>query len=133
MTENHQKRANGRLKACERRLLRKKRTTRARWGTIWLRALIASKNAQKVQTEKEQKKNKKGEYRQEVRPASVIGGADDFAQPLAPVLRAVRSEGATTLRSVAEALNRRGVKSQRGGIWHPSAVANLLARSGAFL
>src|SRR5689334_21277405 len=48
--------------------------------------------------------------------AALIAAADDFAQQLAPVLRAVRSEGATTLRSVAEALNRRGVKSQRGGI-----------------
>ena len=64
--------------------------------------------------------------------AGLIAGADDFAQRLAPVLRAVRSEGATTLRSVAEALNRRGVKSQRGGIWHPSSVANLMSRSAAF-
>jgi DNA invertase Pin-like site-specific DNA recombinase len=65
--------------------------------------------------------------------AALIAGADNFAQRLAPVLQAVRSEGADTLRSIAEALNQRGVKSQRGGIWHPSAVANLLARSGAFL
>lgn len=65
--------------------------------------------------------------------AALIAGADDFAQRMAPVLKAVQSEGANTLRSVAEALNRRGVKSQRVGIWHPSAVANILARSAAFL
>jgi DNA invertase Pin-like site-specific DNA recombinase len=65
--------------------------------------------------------------------AALIAGADDFAQRLMPVLQAVQSEGADTLRSIAEALNRRGVKSQRGGTWYPSAVANLLARSAAFL
>jgi len=37
-------------------------------------------------------------------------------------------EGATTLRSIAHALNRRGIKSPRGGTWHPSSVANLLSR-----
>jgi DNA invertase Pin-like site-specific DNA recombinase len=65
--------------------------------------------------------------------AALVEGADELAQKLAPVLRAVRSEGASTLRSVAEALNRRGVKSPRGGIWHPSSVANLLYRSAGFL
>src|ERR1044072_5527637 len=64
---------------------------------------------------------------------TLLETAEDLAQRLAPVLRAVRSEGSTTLRSMAEALNRRGVKSPRGGIWHPSSVANLLARSATFL
>jgi len=59
--ENHQKRGNGLLKAYDRRLLRKKRKMKARRGTIYLRALIASKNGQKVLMEKVQYKNKKGE------------------------------------------------------------------------
>ena len=65
--------------------------------------------------------------------AALIQGADDLAQRLAPVLRTVRSEGANTLRSTADALNRRGIKSPRGGLWHPSSVANLLYRSAGLL
>jgi DNA invertase Pin-like site-specific DNA recombinase len=60
---------------------------------------------------------------------TLIESAEAIAHGLTPVLRAVRSEGATTLRSIAHALNRRGIKSPRGGTWHPSSVANLLARS----
>jgi DNA invertase Pin-like site-specific DNA recombinase len=60
--------------------------------------------------------------------AAQIEGADKFAKSLEPVVQAVRSEGATTVRAIAQALNRRGIKSPRGGIWHPSTVANLLSR-----
>src|SRR5437868_10924027 len=55
--ENHQKRGNRPLKACARRLPGKKRKTRARRGTIWPRALIASKNAPRVPMEEAHKKN----------------------------------------------------------------------------
>jgi DNA invertase Pin-like site-specific DNA recombinase len=64
---------------------------------------------------------------------TLIESADAIAHRLAPVLRAVRSEGATTLRSIAHALNQRGIKSPRGGTWHPSSIANLLTRSDRFL
>jgi DNA invertase Pin-like site-specific DNA recombinase len=64
---------------------------------------------------------------------TLIESADDFARSLAPALRAIRSEGATTLRSISQALNRRGIKSPRGGKWHPSSVANVLSRSDSFL
>jgi DNA invertase Pin-like site-specific DNA recombinase len=64
---------------------------------------------------------------------TLIESADDFAQSLTPALRAIRSEGATTLRSIAQALNRRAIKSPRGGTWYPSSVANLLSRSDSFL
>jgi DNA invertase Pin-like site-specific DNA recombinase len=60
--------------------------------------------------------------------AAQIEGADKFAKSLEPVVQALRLEGATTLRTIAQALNRRGFKSPRGGTWHPSAVANLLSR-----
>jgi DNA invertase Pin-like site-specific DNA recombinase len=49
--------------------------------------------------------------------ATLIEGAEGLAGRLVPVLRAVRSEGAITLRSIAKALNRRGIKSPRGGTW----------------
>src|ERR1700716_1897587 len=65
--------------------------------------------------------------------AVLIEGADRFVESLVPVVQTIRSEGATTLRAMAQALNRRGFKSPRGGVWHPSSVANLLSRSGTFL
>jgi DNA invertase Pin-like site-specific DNA recombinase len=65
--------------------------------------------------------------------AALIGVADKFVVSLAPILRAARSEGATTLRAMAQVLNRRGIKSARGGIWHPSGVANVLSRSKSLL
>jgi DNA invertase Pin-like site-specific DNA recombinase len=58
-----------------------------------------------------------------------MAAADQLAKDLAPVLAAVRAEGRLTLRSIAAALNRRGIKSHRGGNWYPSSVANLLSRS----
>jgi DNA invertase Pin-like site-specific DNA recombinase len=65
--------------------------------------------------------------------AVLIERSTALAREIAPVLRSVRIEGATTLRSIAHALNRRGIKSLRGGTWHPSSVANLLSRSEPFL
>jgi DNA invertase Pin-like site-specific DNA recombinase len=65
--------------------------------------------------------------------AALIDGAEVLAHRLAPTLCSIKAEGATTLRSIAQALNRRGFKSPRGGIWHPSSVANLLSRSEIFL
>jgi DNA invertase Pin-like site-specific DNA recombinase len=59
----------------------------------------------------------------------LVERAEDFARKLAPSLQAIQSQGATTLRSIAAALNRQGIKSPRGGAWHPSSVANLIGRS----
>jgi DNA invertase Pin-like site-specific DNA recombinase len=57
-----------------------------------------------------------------------VAAAEGFARSLSPVLHSVRAEGAVTLRAMAASLNRRGIKSSRGGEWHPSSVANLLSR-----
>ena len=59
----------------------------------------------------------------------LVERADDFARKLAPSLQAIQLQGATTLRSIAAALNRQGIKSPNGGAWHPSSVANLIGRS----
>jgi DNA invertase Pin-like site-specific DNA recombinase len=59
----------------------------------------------------------------------LVERADDLARRLAPSLQAIQSQGATTLRSIAAALNRQGIKSPNGGAWHPSSVANLIERS----
>jgi hypothetical protein len=65
--------------------------------------------------------------------ATLIEGAEDAAERLAPVLRAVRSEGAKTHRAMAEALNRRGVKSPGRPRMAPSSIANLLSRCASLL
>jgi DNA invertase Pin-like site-specific DNA recombinase len=59
---------------------------------------------------------------------AVTANADAFAADLAPVLETIRSEGHTTLRAIAAELNKRGIRTRRGGKWHVSNVRNLLAR-----
>jgi hypothetical protein len=61
--------------------------------------------------------------------AASAAAADQFAQTVAPVLQSIRGDGAVTLRAMAASLNRRGIKTSRGGEWHPSSVANLISRS----
>jgi hypothetical protein len=46
-----------------------------------------------------------------------------------PALTAVRKAGASTLTEIADALNTRGIRSASGGVWHRSAVRNLLAHA----
>jgi DNA invertase Pin-like site-specific DNA recombinase len=60
---------------------------------------------------------------------ALIDGADAFAAGLLPIIRALQSSGATTLEALTQGLNERGVRSARGGQWHPSSVANLLSRT----
>jgi hypothetical protein len=47
-----------------------------------------------------------------------------------PIIDSVRSSGVDTLAGIAAALNARGIKSARGGTWHPATVARLIARGG---
>src|ERR1700716_2209270 len=54
--------------------------------------------------------------------------ADEFASGLIPAVQAIRASGALTLASMAIELNRRGIRSARGGKWHRSSVANLIHR-----
>jgi hypothetical protein len=65
--------------------------------------------------------------------AALVKTADKFAQDLASLIVSLRSQRASTLRTMADELNRRGVKSARGGKWHPSSVANLISRSNLVL
>jgi DNA invertase Pin-like site-specific DNA recombinase len=55
--------------------------------------------------------------------------ADDFVASLLPIIQAIRSTGAVTLRDMTEALNQRGIRSARGGRWHVSSVLNVLTRA----
>ena len=68
-------------------------------------------------------------YAGEIGRATLIVAADEFASGLLPVIQAIRATGARTLSSMAKELNRRGIKSARGGSWQRSSVQNLLERS----
>jgi len=54
--------------------------------------------------------------------------ANSQAKELRPVIRRLRKEGVTTTRAIAAALNDQGIKSARGGQWHPQTVSLLLKR-----
>jgi len=60
--------------------------------------------------------------------AALKTAADEFAAGLLPVLRAVQAEGALSIGAIASALNERKVPTSRGGRWHVSNAANLIAR-----
>jgi len=60
--------------------------------------------------------------------AAVKARADAHAIALRPVLLELRAKGYNTLSCLAEQLNKRGILTPRGGAWHRSSVANLIAR-----
>ena len=60
--------------------------------------------------------------------AGARAGADAFAATVAPAIRSAQAAGAKSLRAIAEALEARGVPTQRGGRWDPRGVANIIAR-----
>jgi hypothetical protein len=55
--------------------------------------------------------------------------ADRFAANLLPIVRSIQSAGRIGMVAIAKTLNDRGVRTARGGQWHVSSVANLLARA----
>lgn len=57
--------------------------------------------------------------------------ADEFAKGLVPVIAELKANGIDGVRPITRALNERGIKTQGGGIWHPTAVARLLDRMPA--
>jgi len=57
-----------------------------------------------------------------------LRAADEFAQGVLPVIRAIQAAGATSFASIANRLNEHGIESARGGKWHISSVANVLSR-----
>jgi DNA invertase Pin-like site-specific DNA recombinase len=59
--------------------------------------------------------------------------ADQFVLQLLPFLNAIRAAGTTTIDAMTKTLNQRGILSPRGGQWHVSSVANLLARAQRFV
>ena len=53
---------------------------------------------------------------------------DAFVLKMMPIIQDLQFLGFTTVRSVMEELNRRGIPSFRGGRWHITTVYNLLLR-----
>lgn len=60
--------------------------------------------------------------------AAIKEAADRHARDLMPVIERLRTEGIESLTGIATSLNDQGMKTPRGGRWHPSSVRNLLAR-----
>ncbi len=55
--------------------------------------------------------------------------AEEFAQKLSPLLKRLKNKGITSVRSVSQELNKRGIPTFRGaGRWHPSTVYTLMNR-----
>jgi DNA invertase Pin-like site-specific DNA recombinase len=69
------------------------------------------------------------EAAREVAVGARVKIADDFATGILPVVAEIQATGATTLRAIADALNRRGFKTPRGSKWAAMSVKNVLARN----
>jgi DNA invertase Pin-like site-specific DNA recombinase len=54
-----------------------------------------------------------------------------FAARLLPHIRDIQKHGAPSMRSIAEALNKRGIPTARGREWSAPQVANVLKRAEA--
>jgi DNA invertase Pin-like site-specific DNA recombinase len=59
----------------------------------------------------------------------ITASADHFAADMLPIIEGIRAAGITTLGGIADALNKRGVPTARGGTWHAMTVRNLVRRS----
>ena len=60
---------------------------------------------------------------------SVSANARQFAEELEPVIADMRAMGHISLRAMAAELNRRGMRTRRGGEWQVSNVRNLVGRA----
>jgi DNA invertase Pin-like site-specific DNA recombinase len=61
--------------------------------------------------------------------ARIKARAVAHADNVMPIILSVRSSGVETLAGIAAALNARGIKSARGGAWHPATVARVIGRA----
>jgi hypothetical protein len=60
---------------------------------------------------------------------AIQASADQHAANVVPIIKAIKTAGATTLREIAEALNARGITTARGGRWYAMTVSNVLGRA----
>jgi hypothetical protein len=57
--------------------------------------------------------------------------ADNFAAKVLPVIRELQANGVTSYRAIARELERRGIRTARGGDWTQVQVLNILRRTRA--
>jgi DNA invertase Pin-like site-specific DNA recombinase len=60
--------------------------------------------------------------------AKIKEKAAQRAKDLQGIIDGIKRSGLTSVRDITEELNRQGISAPRGGEWHPTAVARLLAR-----
>jgi len=60
--------------------------------------------------------------------AAVKANAEHRAENLRAIVDNLRSQGFTSVRTIASQLNERGILTPRGGAWHPTSAARLLSR-----
>jgi DNA invertase Pin-like site-specific DNA recombinase len=63
--------------------------------------------------------------------AAVKANAEQRAADLQAIVDDMRGQGVTSVRAIAAELNARGILTARGGEWHPTSAARLLARLSA--
>jgi hypothetical protein len=54
--------------------------------------------------------------------------ADLYAYEIAPIIAELKASGIVLPRAIADELRKRRAPTARGGAWHPTTVARLLAR-----
>ena len=61
--------------------------------------------------------------------AATRAKADQFAANVCPIIEGIRKAGVVSCNGIANALNARGVKAARGGVWSARTVANVITRA----
>lgn len=89
------------------------------------KAALAAAKARGVQLGGYRENGFGGDYTQGGKAAAAA--ADRFAASVAGFIRQAQNTGAS-LRGIADALNRQGIKTARGGQWHASTIRGMLAR-----
>lgn len=89
------------------------------------KAALAAAKARGVQLGGYRENGFGGDYTQGGKAAAAA--ADRFAASVAGFIRQAQ-KGCASLRGIADALNRQGIKTARGGQWHASTIRGMLAR-----
>lgn len=63
--------------------------------------------------------------------AVIKAHAQERAQNLRAIIADVKAAGITSVRAIADELNRRAILTPRGGQWHATSVVRLLERLAA--
>jgi DNA invertase Pin-like site-specific DNA recombinase len=63
--------------------------------------------------------------------AAIKTRAQEHALTLRAIVADVKAAGITSVRAIADELNRRAILTPRGGRWHPTSVVRLLKRLAA--